>query len=66
MRAASVKATESRRRLVATSFEVRTSPRGKIILGVILHFPPHLIAFLEMHEGLVHFSNMRTRRFSKE
>lgn len=66
MRAASVKATESRRRLVATSFEVRTSPRGMIILGVILHFPPHLIAFLEMHEGLVHFSNMRTWRFSKE
>jgi len=48
-----------------TSFKVRTSPRGKTILVVILHFPPYLIAFPETREGLVHSSNMRARQFSK-
>lgn len=65
MRADSVKETETRRQPVAVSFKMKTSPRGKVTLVVILHFPSYPIAFLEMQEGLVHSSNMRTWEFSK-
>ena len=65
MRADSIKEAETRRQPVAMSFKMRTSPRGKITLVVILHFPSYPIAFPEMEEGLVHSGNMRTWQFSK-